>query len=153
MLITRVFALPQGFDDLRAEAAEEGFNHIETLWTQWQDGSNRFDRPGEMLVTAVADGELAGIGGITTDFVDPAGLRMRRFYVRPAYRRRGVAGAMATFVLDAAKPLGRPIALLTDTTEGAAFWEAMGFVRVDGEKVTHVMRVDQPRPRGSASSP
>lgn len=140
MLIARISALPDGFDLLRAEAATEGFRHIETLWTEWQDGSNRFSRPGEMLAAATADGELAGIGGITEDFVDLAGLRMRRFYVRPGYRRRGVAGALARFVLEQARPLARPITLYTETAEGAAFWETMGFVPVEREKTTHMLR-------------
>ncbi len=72
-------ALPEQFPILRAEAKAEGFEHIETLWTQWQDGSNRFTRPGEQLLIAEMDGALAGVGGITADFVYPAGLRMRRF--------------------------------------------------------------------------
>ena len=140
MSVSRIFALPDGFDLLRAEAAAEGLRHIETLWREWQDGSNRFTRPGEMLVAAQVDGELAGIGGITEDFIDPAGLRMRRFYVRPAFRRRGVARELAGFVLAEALPLGRPVTLYTETAEGAAFWEAMGFVPVEREKTTHVLR-------------
>lgn len=140
MLISRITALPDRFELLRAEAAAEGFNHIETLWTEWQDGTNRFSRPGEMLAAATIDGELAGLGGITEDFVDRAGLRMRRFYVRPGFRRRGVAGALASFVLEQTVPLGRPITLHTETVEGAAFWEAMGFVRIEREKTTHVLR-------------
>ena len=139
MLIARTFDLPPDFDDLRAEAAAEGFGHIETLWSQWQDGSNRFGRPGEMLAKASIDGVLAGVGGITEDFVDPADLRMRRFYVRPGYRRRGVARAIATFVLDEATPHGRPIVLYTDTAQGAAFWERMGFAPVKREKTTHAL--------------
>jgi GNAT superfamily N-acetyltransferase len=139
MPVERIFALPDRFESLRAEAAADGFNHIETLWTEWQDGTNRFSRPGEMLAAATIDGDLAGIGGVTEDFVDRGGLRMRRFYVRPGFRRRGVARELAGFVLDEARPLDRPIALYTETTEGAAFWEAMGFVPVEREKATHIL--------------
>jgi len=132
-------ALPEQFPALRAEAAAEGFEQIETLWTQWQDGSNRFTRPGEQLLIAEMDGALAGVGGITADFVDPAGLRMRRFYVRPAFRRQGVARALATRVIETALPLGRPIVLYTETDAGAAFWETMGFVRIEREYTTHML--------------
>lgn len=140
MPVERIFALPDRFEILRAEAAAEGFNHIETLWTEWQHGTNRFSRWGEMLAAASIDGDLAGIGGITEDFVDRAGLRMRRFYVRPRFRRQGVARELATFLIDQALPLSRPIALHTETTEGATFWETMGFVRVEREKTTHLLR-------------
>ena len=139
MRISQVFVLPPDFDRLRAEAAAEGFNHIETLWSEWENGSNRFERPGERLMAAWIDDQLAGIGGITEDFATPGGLRMRRFYVRQIYRRRGVAGAIARAVLDAARPLGRPIVLYTDTDGGAAFWQAMGFLRAAREMVTHVL--------------
>jgi GNAT superfamily N-acetyltransferase len=139
MPVERIFTLPDRFEILRAEAAVEGFRHIETMWFEWQDGTNRFNRPGEMLAAATVDGELAGIGGITEDFVDRAGLRMRRFYVRPGFRRRGLARELASFVLAQARPLGRPIGLHTETAEGAAFWEAMGFVRVEREKTTHIL--------------
>ncbi len=137
--IAPITALPEGFATLRAEAAAEGFNHIETMWSQWQDGSLRFTRPGERLFAATLGGELAGIGGITEDFMDPHWLRMRRFYVRPAYRRSGIAAALATAVLDHARPLGRPICLHTDTPGGTSLWQAMGFVPIDRENTTHAL--------------
>ena len=106
---------------------------------QWLDGSNRFSRPGELLAVAWADGDLAGIGGITEDFIDPAALRMRRFYVRANYRRRGVGRAIANFVLETARPLDRQIVVHAATGEAAAFWASQGFVRVVREKTTHAL--------------
>jgi GNAT superfamily N-acetyltransferase len=50
---------------------------------------------------------LAGIGGLTIDPVIPAVLRMRRFYVRPAFRRRGVGRRLAAALL--ARAGGRAI--------------------------------------------
>ena len=137
--ITRVTSLPDGLDLLRAEAAAEGYRNMESLFGEWQDGSSRFNRPGEMLTIANVDGELAGIGGVTQDFVDPAALRMRRFYIRAPYRRLGVGRAIAGFVLDAIKPLGRPIVVHAETAQASAFWEAMGFIRIVRENTTHVL--------------
>lgn len=126
---------------LRAEAAAEGFRNMESLASQWRDGSNRFTGPGELLAAAWVTGDLAGIGGITEDFIDPAALRMRRFYVRQPYRRRGIGRALAGVVLDAARPLGRQIVLYTDTAVAAAFWESLGFVRIGREKTTHALPI------------
>jgi GNAT superfamily N-acetyltransferase len=137
--VERVTSLPDQFDHLRAEAAAEGIRNMEALFGEWQDGSNRFTRPGELLAVAWADGDLAGIGGITQDVVDPAALRMRRFYVRASYRHRGVGRAIANFVLAAARPLDRQIVLNTDTERGSAFWEALGFRRIVRERATHVL--------------
>jgi GNAT superfamily N-acetyltransferase len=55
----------------------------------------RFDQPGEALVAAYSDEALAAIGGITIDPVVPNMLRMRRFYVRPAFRRTGIGREIA----------------------------------------------------------
>lgn len=129
--IAPITALPDGFATLRAEAAAERLDNIETLWSQWQDGSNRFRRPGELLLAARVGGDLAGLGGITEDFIDPRGLRMRRFYVRPAYRRSGVGRAIVRHLLAHARPLGRPIWLYTESPAATLFWQAMGFVPVD----------------------
>lgn len=139
MIIEPITELPLEFDRIRAEARAEGFNHIETMWQQWHDGSKRFDRPGEMLVVARSGGSLAGIGGVTEDFVDPQWLRMRRFYVRPQYRRQAAGRAIAEYLLERALPLNRPIVLYTETSEGAAFWQALGFVRIERAKTTHAL--------------
>jgi GNAT superfamily N-acetyltransferase len=141
--VVKTNGLPEGFDRLRAEAADEGFNNIETLWRKWQDSTNRFMRPGEMLVVATTDDELVGIGGITQDFVDAAWLRMRRFYVRPAYRRRGVGRATARAVLDHALPLDRQIALYAAGSQAAAFWPQLGFVQIERENTSHVFQGHQ----------
>lgn len=104
-----------------------------------------------MLAVALAGGSLAGIGGITEDFVDPGWLRMRRFYVRPQYRRLGTGRAIAEYLLQRALPLNRQIVLYTETPEGAAFWQALGFVRIERAKTTHALAAQlsatAPRPR------
>lgn len=138
VIVQPVTTLPDDLQALRDEARGEGFDHIDVLWTEWQTGANRFARPGELLVAATVAGELAGIGGVTEDFLDRGGLRMRRFYVRPAFRRSGVARALASRVLEHALPLQRPIWLFAAGPEAVRFWEAMGFVPTEREKTTHV---------------
>lgn len=138
IVVRPVIALPEHFQALRTEARGEGFDHIDVLWTEWQSGANRFTQPGELLVAASIGGELAGVGGVTEDFLDRGGLRMRRFYVRPAFRRRGVARALASRVLEHALPLQRPIWLFAAGPEAVQLWEAVGFVPIEREKTTHV---------------
>ena len=71
-----------------------GFNR-RRLASDWASGAMRFDRPGEALLAAYSEGVLAAIGGITIDPIVPDALRMRRFYVRPAFRRTGIGGEIA----------------------------------------------------------
>ena len=133
-------ALPEGFQTLRAEAAAEGFIHVDRLWDEWQDGSNRFTRPGEQLLAARHESELAGIGGITVDYTVTDGLRMRRFYIRRAFRRAGAGRLLAEALLDHARPYGKDIALFAPYPGAAAFWEAMGFAPDACAEHSHILR-------------
>jgi GNAT superfamily N-acetyltransferase len=61
----------------------------------------RFDQPGEMLLAAYSDDDmLVGVGGITVDAEIPEALRMRRFYIRAAFRRSGLGRAIAQTLLQ-----------------------------------------------------
>src|SRR5215472_12884161 len=92
--------LPAGFDALRAEARAEGYLFVERLFTEWMSHTNRFDREGEALLAAQMNGVLAGIGGITIEPVVPGAVRMRRFYIRPVFRRNRVGHRLATALLN-----------------------------------------------------
>jgi GNAT superfamily N-acetyltransferase len=130
--------LPAGFENLRTDAAAEAFIHVERLWSEWQSGANRFTRPGERLLAAWHRSELAGIGGITHCHTLPHALRMRRFYIRPAFRRLGAGRMLAEALLKEAVPLGKDIVLHAPYPAAARFWEAMGFVRDNRDGHTHV---------------
>lgn len=136
--VRRIVELPHHFDQFLSDAATEGFDHMSVLQEQWRDGSNRFERPGEILALATIDGEMAGIGGITRDFVDSGWLRMRRFYVRPAYRRLGVGRKIALHVLEHARPFNRQIVLYADGPEAEAFWTTLGFGLIERKNTTHI---------------
>src|SRR5690242_20146930 len=94
-----VDGLPAGVDTLRAEARAEGFRQVERLATDWEACTTRFDRTGEALVAARINGVLAGIGGLTIEPVVPNALRMRRFYVRLAFRHNGVGRHLVAALL------------------------------------------------------
>ncbi len=91
-----VEALPARFDQLRAESVAEGHRFLDRLANDWASGIMRFGRPGEMLLAAFSvDDMLVGVGGITADPEISGALRMRRFYIRSAFRRRGIGRAIA----------------------------------------------------------
>jgi GNAT superfamily N-acetyltransferase len=64
---------------------------------------------------------------------------MRRFYVRPAFRRHGVGRCLAEAVLAKAVDTEHAIVVNAPTELAARFWEALGFVpdRRDGH--THAL--------------
>lgn len=137
--VHQIERLPELFGEFQGEAAAEGFDTITVLRDEWIVGSQRFERQGEALFLATVDGIEAGIGGITQDFVEASCLRMRRFYVRPGYRRLGIGRKIALRILDQARPLNRQIVLHADGRSAEAFWLTLGFVPVDRPHTTHIL--------------
>jgi GNAT superfamily N-acetyltransferase len=133
-------ALPMGLDALRAEARDEGHRHMDRLAADWATGAERFDAAGEGLLAAFVEGELAGVGGITVDPVDSEALRMRRFYVRPAFRRHGVGRCLAEAMMANARDTANCLVVNAPAELAARFWEALGFVADRRDGHTHVFQ-------------
>src|SRR6266478_7967443 len=130
-------SLPVGFDALRVEALAEGFRQVERLAADWEARTTRFDRDGEALPAARLNGVLVGIGGLTIEPVVPGALRMRRFYVRPAFRRIGVGRQLATAILAGVN--GDRSITVNAAPASIAFWEALGFNPDPCDGHTHIM--------------
>ena len=136
--------LPAGFDALRAEAHAEGYLFVERLAADWLSGTTRFDREGEALLAACVNGVLAGIGGLTIEPVVSDALRMRRFYVRLAYRRSGIGRRLATALLERARSAGG-LVTVNAAPASVAFWESLGFAPDARDGHTHIQQLDQRR--------
>lgn len=138
VLLPVLTELPTGFDALRSDARSEGHTNMERLAADWASGSNRFEAKGEALLAAFVTGDLAGVGGMTVDPTCSRALRLRRFYVRPVFRRLGVGRCLALALVDRARLLTDRLVLNAETDLATRFWEALGFVaeRCDGH--THV---------------
>jgi GNAT superfamily N-acetyltransferase len=130
-------ALPVGFNALRAEALAEGFRQVERLAADWEAGGTRFDRDGEALLAARLNGVLVGIGGLTIEPVVPGALRMRRFYVRPAFRRIGVGRQLVTALVAGAD--GERLITVNAAPASIAFWEKLGFNPDPRDGHTHIL--------------
>jgi GNAT superfamily N-acetyltransferase len=136
--------LPADFDTIRAEARAEGYRFLDRLAKDWASGAMRFDRPGEALLTAYSAGVLAAIGGITIDPIVPDALRMRRFYVRPVFRRTGIGREIALALLEGALQRVR-VVTLNAAEKSVPFWESLGFVPEACDGHTHIWLRAKPR--------
>jgi GNAT superfamily N-acetyltransferase len=130
-------ALPVGFDALRAEALAEGFRQVERLASDWETHTTRFDRDGEALLAARLHGVLVGIGGLTIEPVVFGALRMRRFYVRPAFRRIGVGRQLVTALLAGVD--GDRSITVNAAPASIAFWESLDFSPDPRDGHTHIL--------------
>ena len=126
-------------------AKSENINVVSNLISAWSDNKSFFGERGEGLWIArvTESGEVIGVGGITICPTGPENRRVRRFYISPHWRRRGVATALANQCIERAKSAG----VSTVTCHAAAsamgpiFWESLGFVPVADSDITHVMHL------------
>ena len=141
-----------GFDALRAEARAEGYRFVERLAVDWTSCAMRFDREGEALLAAHQKGMLAGIGGLTIEPVVPDALRMRRFYVRAAYRRNGIGRKLAIALLERARSRSK-LVTVNAAPASAAFWESLGFAPDIRDGHTHIYILTKGFCRAQVSDP
>lgn len=126
--ITRARELPAGFASLRDEAASHGHRMLHVMEEDWEAGTLRFDGPGEALFAAEMGPVLAGIGGVTADpYAGPGVARVRRLYVRIAYRGTGVGRALVEAAATEARAAGARMLRVRSPEEAAPFYERLGF--------------------------
>jgi GNAT superfamily N-acetyltransferase len=133
--VKRMAGLPPGLDDLVRAASGEGFGALQRLRDEWDSGANRFDRPGEVLLEARVGALLAGVCGLNRDphAGSPDIGRVRRLYVEPAFRRRGVGRLLVAEIIRFAPPLFSRLRLRTRRDDADRFYLALGFRPVVGD--------------------
>lgn len=137
-LIRVTEALPPDFARLRAAADAEGFRALARLESEWARDRAMF----VCLLGAIQAGRLAAIGGLTPE-PEPQGeaaMRVRRLYVDPAARRSGVGRSLVNALLQEALGSVSLVTINARSTLAPAFWEALGFDRVDGLPWSHQFR-------------
>jgi GNAT superfamily N-acetyltransferase len=130
-----------GLGELRTEARDGGYDFVETLINEWTGGANRFESPGEILYGHLDNGLLVAVGGLTIDPFDgqPDTGRIRRVYVRSAWRNKGIGRALVSALVDHAGKNFRRVRLRAENKAAARLYESMGFVPIDNPAATHIL--------------
>jgi GNAT superfamily N-acetyltransferase len=130
-----------GLDQLRAEACAEGYDFVETLVDDWVKGTNRFNGPGEMLCGHLDQDQLVAVGGLNLDpFAgQPDVGRIRRVYVRAAWRGQGIGRALMTRLIAEARNSFTCVRLRAENADAARLYERIGFVPTGSPDATHVL--------------
>jgi len=130
-----------GIEQLQTEAREEGYDFIETLIDEWATGVNRFEAPGEILYGHLDQGLLVAVGGLTIDpfSANPETGRIRRVYVRSAWRNKGIGRALVSALVAYAGKNFRSVRLRAENADAARLYESMGFVPLEDLNATHIL--------------
>ena len=145
MITIHPIELPvRGLEQLQAEALQEGFLFIERLLMEWENGTNRFTAPGEKLFGCMDQATLVAIGGLNQDpFDGRSGIgRIRRVYVRPAWRNQGIGQALVHTLIENARTSFTALHLRTDNPTAVRLYERIGFSRSLALDATHVLDLD-----------
>jgi GNAT superfamily N-acetyltransferase len=98
-----------------------------------------------VFFVARVDDEAVGCGGIAFDDAFPGIAEVKRMYVRPAARRRGVAAAIVRRLEDEARARGVPRVVLEtgEDQQALRFYERAGFTRCAAFGVYATMPLDR----------
>lgn len=127
---------------LAENARNEGFGHVDRLISEWSTGENTFSGAGEYFLGILSGDELVAIGGLNRDpFAkgDRIG-RLRRFYVMPAYRRKGIGRRLLAALLEQAGSSFSQVRLRTTTYEASQFYFSCGFQKSEEPEATHQLQ-------------
>lgn len=111
------------------ESQAEGFTFVERLVANYQDGSNRFAGPGEVLYGVYARSRLVAVGGLNRDPYLSAGKtgRVRHVYVLAAWRRRGIGRKLMEQIIRRANDYFEMLTLRTLSSDADQFYRSLGF--------------------------
>jgi predicted GNAT family acetyltransferase len=114
---------------------------MDRLEREWADGSNRFDHAGECLIGLFEGATLVAIGGLSRDPYagDPSIGRIRHVYVRPMWRRTGLATQLMRELISRREPAFTRLRLRTHNPAARQLYEGLGFQPVEETDATHVL--------------
>lgn len=118
-------------------SAREGFRFVGRFLEEMA-ADFMFDGRRQYFLGVFAD-RLVAIGGVTPDpyIDDPSVGRIRHVYVTADARRSGVGRALMTALEARAMDSYAALRLRTDTAAAAAFYESIGYLRIDDATATH----------------
>ncbi|CAM3394967.1 GNAT family N-acetyltransferase [Paenibacillus lupini] len=144
-IITKVNQIdPNTLMQLVEESRSEGHRNLTRLITEYEDGTNRFDKEGEALFIAINSNKIVGVCGLNQDpYSDRQEIgRVRRLYVSPNVRRFGIGRMLMDFVIADARNHYQMLVLKTDNPIAHLFYQSIGFsVQTRSEKNSYILQL------------
>jgi GNAT superfamily N-acetyltransferase len=140
-MIEKIELPAPGIENLLSEALREGYGFVETLVQEWASAQNRFDAPGEVLCGHFDQGQLVAVGALSTDpFTLSQDIgRIRKVYVMPAWRNKGIGRTLVSTLVERARNRFRCVRLRAENPEAARLYESLGFAPIADPDATHIL--------------
>lgn len=123
----------QAISHLLESSQDEGFRHIDRLVNEYKSGVNTFSQEGEVLFVAVDCAEWIGICGLNQETsINKKIGRIRRLYVEPQYRNKGIGKELIKAIINHGRPYFKRLVLKTDNEKAYTFYKGLGFKETDG---------------------
>jgi GNAT superfamily N-acetyltransferase len=144
VIIQKIALAVHGIEKLRDEARTEGYDFVETLFNEWESGKNRFEKHGEVLMACFDQENPIAVGGLTIDpfASSPKIGRIRRVYVRPAWRNKGIGARLVSELISASRKSFHTVRLRAESPDAARLYERLGFSPIDDENASHRLVFD-----------
>ena len=129
---------------LLEESRSQGFEFLDRLVAEYQNGTNRFNQPGEALFGVYANAEMVVVGGLNVDpyLAEKHTGRVRHVYVLSSWRRQGVGSLLMQEIIQQAQKHFRRLTLRTFSGQASQFYLSLGFKTAPGDKnVTHFLEL------------
>jgi GNAT superfamily N-acetyltransferase len=142
MISIRKIQLPApGIESLQSEARQEGYVYIDTLVQEWASAKTRFDGPGETLCGCLDLDLLVGVGALSCDpFAGRPDMgRIRKVYLRPAWRNQGVGRTLVSTLVDHARSHFSCVRLRAENDGAARLYERLGFAPICNPDASHIL--------------
>lgn len=127
------------------ESEAEGYRFLTRLVNDFQDGTNRFNKPGEALFAVQNEvGDVVAVGGVNQSpfSEDTQVARLQRFYVLGDARRQGVGSMLLKQIVYHANGIFNEMTVRTESSKADAFYRSNGFQLDDSaSETTHVMKL------------
>ncbi len=142
MVAIRKIQLPaRGIESLQSEARQEGYEFIDTLVEEWATATARFDGPGETLCGGLDLDLLVAVGALSCDpYAGRLDMgRIRKVYVRPAWRGQGVGRTLVSTLVDQARSHFSCVRLRAENEGAARLYERLGFISISHPDASHIL--------------
>ena len=135
---------PYDWTEILSASRHEGHNMVNRLLTDFQAGTNRFDAPGEILFVHLETGAVVAVCGLNREEETGFGKagRIRRLYVSPGYRGRGLARHLIEAILSSAIDHHEMLTVNVGKLAARGFYEHLGFMPVTHPRITHIKELD-----------